>query len=112
MQVRINLGIADHVWQEKHSAIAATIDQLGAKFKPELRAGWLAYIRETNPDGPAAASDIVGEDTLVLDGWVPDALDLYAHWSHVVDVPIGKFSATNKHPDPLSNFWNNAYNIK
>ncbi len=67
MQVCIDLGIADHVWQEKRAAIAATIDLLGDEFKPELRAGWLAYIRETYPDGPAAASDILGEDALVLD---------------------------------------------
>ena len=56
MQVRINLGIANHVWQKKRAAIAATIDQLGDRFKPELCAGWLAYIRKTYPDGPAAAS--------------------------------------------------------
>ena len=47
-QVRIKLGIPDHVihvWQEKRSVIAATIDgSLGAKFKPGLRATWLAYI--------------------------------------------------------------------
>ncbi len=71
MQVRIDLGIADHFWQEKragHStAIATTIDQSGDKFKPELRAGWLAYISKTYLDGPAAASDIVGEDAFVLD---------------------------------------------
>ncbi len=71
MQVRIDLGIADIVWQETHAAIAATIDQFklgdSDKFKPELRAGWLAYIRKTYQDGPAAASDIVGEDALVLD---------------------------------------------
>ena len=46
-QVCIDLGIAYHVWQEKRAAIAATIDQLGDKFKPELRAGWLANIHET-----------------------------------------------------------------
>jgi hypothetical protein len=34
-----------------------TIDGLGDQFKPELRAGWLAYIRETYPDGPVAAAD-------------------------------------------------------
>ncbi len=79
MQVRIDLGIDDYVWQEKRAAIAATIDQLGDKYKPELRAGWLAYIRKTYPDGPAAASDIVGKDALVLDDSVPDALGLYAH---------------------------------
>jgi hypothetical protein len=44
-QVRVELGITDHVWQDKRAAIAATIDELGDKFKPELRAGWLAYIR-------------------------------------------------------------------
>ena len=67
MQVCIDLGIAYHVWQKKRAVIAATIDQLGDRFKPELRAGWLAYIGENYPDGPAAASDIVGEDALVLD---------------------------------------------
>ncbi len=44
-QVRVELGIADHVLQEKLAAIAATIDALGDRFKAELRAGWLAYIR-------------------------------------------------------------------
>ena len=68
LQVSIDLGIADHVWQEKRAAIATTIDLLGDKFNPELRAGWLAYIHETYPDGPIAACDIVGEDALVLDG--------------------------------------------
>ncbi len=29
LQVRVELGIADHVWQEKHAAIAASIDGLG-----------------------------------------------------------------------------------
>ncbi len=67
MQVCIDLRIADHVWQKKQAAIAATIDQLGDKFKPELCAGWLSYISETYPDGPAVASEIVGEDALVLD---------------------------------------------
>ncbi len=45
-----------------------TIDGLGAKkFKPELGAAWLAYIRETYPDGPVAAADIMGECTLEID---------------------------------------------
>ena len=46
-QARVELGITDHAWQEKRAAIAATVDALGDKFKPELSAGWLAYIRET-----------------------------------------------------------------
>ncbi len=64
-QVRVELGIVDHVWQEKHTAIAATVDALGNRFKAELRAGWLAYIRETYPDGPVAPSATVGEETLL-----------------------------------------------
>ena len=104
-QVRIDLGIADHVWQEKRATIAATIDLLGDKFKPELRAGWLANIRETG-------CCIWHRDALVLDGWVPDAIGLYAHWSPVVDVLFGKFSTMNTHPNAVSDFWNNKYNTK
>jgi hypothetical protein len=37
-QVRVELGIPNHVWQEKRATIAASIDGLGDKFKPELRA--------------------------------------------------------------------------
>ncbi len=65
-QVRVELGIVDHVWQENRAAIAATIDALGDRFKAELRAGWLAYIRETYPDGPVAPAATVGVETLVL----------------------------------------------
>ncbi len=60
-QVRVELGIADHVWQEKHAAIAWTTDALGDRFKPELRTGWLAYIREIYSDGPVAPAATVGE---------------------------------------------------
>ena len=112
LQVRIDLGIADHVWQEKRAAIAATIDLLGDKFKPELRAGWLAYIRKSYQDGPVAASDIMEEDVLELEDWVPDAIGLYAEWYSVVDGPTGDFSAMNMHPNPVSGFWNNVYNSK
>ncbi len=50
--VQVELGIADHVWQEKSAAITGTIDALGNRFEPELRTGcqWLAYIRETYSD--------------------------------------------------------------
>ncbi len=47
LQVSVELGVADHVWQEKQAAIAASINGLGDKFKPELCAAWLAYIRKT-----------------------------------------------------------------
>ncbi len=35
-QVRVELGIPDHVWQEKRATIAASIDGLDDKFKPQL----------------------------------------------------------------------------
>ncbi len=63
LQVRVELGIADHVWQEKCAAIAASIDGLSDKFKPELHAAWLACIRETYPDGPVAEPEIMGDGT-------------------------------------------------
>ncbi len=52
--------------RKKRAAIAATVDALGDGFKAELRAGWLACIRETYPDGPFAPAATVGEETLLL----------------------------------------------
>ncbi len=66
-QVCVDLGIADHVWQERCAANAASINALGDKFKPELRVAWLAYIRETYPDGQVAKPDIMGDGTLEID---------------------------------------------
>ena len=66
-QVRTDLGIPDHVWQEKRAVLAASIDGLGDRFKPELRAGWLAYIRQNYPDGPVDAQAIIGDGTLEID---------------------------------------------
>ncbi len=62
-----HLYVTDHIWQEKSTAFAATVDALGDKFKPKLHAGWLAYIHETYPDGAAEAAASMGEDTLLLD---------------------------------------------
>ncbi len=99
-QVCSELGIADHVLQKKSAAIAATVGWLGNKLKPELPAGWIAYISETYPNGPFAAAATVGEDTLVLDDHHrdPDALGLYAHWSPMVNVLFGKFFCTENTP--------------
>jgi hypothetical protein len=52
-QVRQELGLADHVWQDKRAAIAKTVDDLGDQFRPAMRAGWLSYIRTTPPLLPA-----------------------------------------------------------
>ena len=66
-QVRTDLGIADSIWQEQRAVIASTIDALGDRFKPELRAGWLEYIRQNYPDGPVDAHAIIGDGTLEID---------------------------------------------
>ncbi len=63
--VRVELGIASG--RKSALPFARTIDALGDRFKPELRTGWLAYIRETYSDGPVAPDANVGEETLVLD---------------------------------------------
>ncbi len=44
-QVHQDLGLEDHVWQDKRAAIAKTVDDLGDQFRPAMRAGWLSYIR-------------------------------------------------------------------
>ena len=44
-QVRQDLGLADHVWQDKRTLIAQSVDNLGDQFRPAMRAGWLSYIR-------------------------------------------------------------------
>ena len=59
----MELGIADHIWQDKRAAIAQTVDELGDNFKPAMRAGWMAYIRKAHPDGRIA----VGQGQLVID---------------------------------------------
>ena len=66
-QVRVDLGIPNHVWQEQRAVIASSIDGLGDRFKPELRASWLAYIRQNYPDGPVEAPAIIGDGTSRLE---------------------------------------------
>jgi hypothetical protein len=39
LQLRVDLGIADHDWQENRDTIAKTFDELGDNFKPAMRAG-------------------------------------------------------------------------
>jgi hypothetical protein len=51
------------------ASIAATVNQLGADFRPELRAGWLAYITKTFAAGQARARQgpSGGRDTQIVD---------------------------------------------
>ncbi len=39
LQVRQDLGLADHVWQDKRTLIAQSVDNLGDQFRPAMRAG-------------------------------------------------------------------------
>jgi hypothetical protein len=68
LQVRQDLGLADHVWQDKRTAIAQSVHNLGDQFRPAMRAGWLSYIRRAYPENDAAdAGPVVGEGTFVVD---------------------------------------------
>ena len=52
-QVRQDLGLADHLWQDKRTMIAQSVDNLGDQFRPAMRAGWLSYIRSAYPENAA-----------------------------------------------------------
>ncbi len=43
IQVRIDFGLADHVWQNKLNAIAQEVDGLGTQFRQAMRNGLLKY---------------------------------------------------------------------
>ncbi len=66
VQVRADLGIADHVWKDKRIAIAERVDNLGDQFRPAMRAGWLAYITRNYPKDAALAGPVLGEGELVV----------------------------------------------
>jgi hypothetical protein len=63
----MELGIADHIWQDKRAAIAQTVDELGDNFKPAVRHGWMAYIRKAYPNGSASGRIALGQGQLVID---------------------------------------------
>ena len=55
--------------QERRKFIADTVDNLGDKFRPVLKAAWLAYIQEAYPvegdqelEAAMTGSVLVGED--------------------------------------------------
>ena len=63
----MGLCLADHVWMDKRAAIAKEVDGLGDQFRPAMRAGWLAYIKNAYPEGGEALGPSVGQGTLVID---------------------------------------------
>jgi hypothetical protein len=60
LQVRVNIGIPI---TSGRKALSHSRDYRWIG----LREAWLAYIRETYPDGPVAAADIMGDSTLEID---------------------------------------------
>jgi hypothetical protein len=66
LQVRSDLGIVDHIWQDKRDVIAQSVDNLGDQFRPAIRTGWLKYIRNAYLDGGAGPA--VGVGPLVVPG--------------------------------------------
>ncbi len=69
IQVRIDLGLADHVWQNKRTAIAQEVDGLGSQFRPAMRNGWLKYIKDAYAaeQAEAAIGPSFGQGKMVLD---------------------------------------------
>ncbi len=70
IQVRIDLGLADHVWQKKRTAIAQEVDGwLGAQFRPAMRDGWHKYIKDKYAARQAetAISPSIGQGKMVVD---------------------------------------------
>ena len=57
-----DLGLADHVWQDKRTLIAQSVDNLGDQIRPAMRAGWLSYICCAYPENTA---DNIGPVTVV-----------------------------------------------
>ncbi len=67
LQIRQELGLADHMWQDKRAMIAQSVDKLSDQFRPSMRTGWLSYFSRAYPEHVAdGAGPAVGEDVLVL----------------------------------------------
>jgi hypothetical protein len=54
------------VWQDKRPEIAQSVETLGDKFRPAMRAGWLKYIQTTHATRPASAASSTGQGTLIV----------------------------------------------
>ncbi len=67
-QVHNYLGITDQP-EEKHAAIAGTVDKLGDGFRPALRYGWLAYIKKAMayPARAGAHNAAIGQGESIVD---------------------------------------------
>ncbi len=68
-QIRIDLGLANHVWQNQRVAIAQEVDGLGPQFRQALRNDWLKYIKATYAAQPdeAATGPSIGQGKVVVE---------------------------------------------
>ena len=66
-QVRVQLGLPNHAWQDKRAAIAKTVDDLGDQFRPAMRTRWLAYIKKAYGEVDPAAASCEDQGTLVVE---------------------------------------------
>mmetsp|Transcript_35176 Transcript_35176/g.73671 ORF Transcript_35176/g.73671 Transcript_35176/m.73671 type:complete len:98 (+) Transcript_35176:305-598(+) len=65
-KVRIDLGLVEHVWQDKRPDISQTVEALGDQFRQALRAGWLPYIQNAYAVGAASSRSSAGQGPLVV----------------------------------------------
>ncbi len=55
------------MWQDKRAEIAQSVEALGDKFRPAMRAGWLKYIQAAYAAGPASRRrSSTGQGTLIV----------------------------------------------
>ena len=67
-QVRVQLSLPNHAWQDKRAAIAKTVNDQEDQFRPAMRSGWLAYIKNAYGDAaPAATTSCKDQGTLVVE---------------------------------------------
>ena len=69
LQVLCALGIAQQDWQERRKKIADTIESLRDEYRPALREGWLAYIKEMYSSGTSVQQGALkcSSDGMVID---------------------------------------------
>jgi hypothetical protein len=101
-QVHPDLGLADHVWQDKRTLIAQSVDNLGDQFRPAMRAAWFytSVVRTQRTTRPMPA--LLWEKA----SWWPkiestpllDATNNVPPWCSLLDAAIGLVSAMNSNP--------------
>ena len=111
LQVYQDLGLADHVWQDKRTMITQSVDNLGDQFRPAMRAGWLSYIHTTYPQRRQRMVPALWwwEKTC---WWSPVESMLLLAAAAVKEDAIGLISAMNSNTNCNFLFCNNANNLK